>query len=751
MNVTESVATDTPSVGQPLDRMDGRLKVTGGARYSAEMPVADSLYGVLIMSTIAKGRITAMDTKTAEQAGGVHLILTPFNAPKLPQPPSPGGAAPRPQGRKLSLLQNDRVYYNNQPIGVVVADTLEQAIHAAALVRVTYDAQPPVIDLHKGEQYTPKSVQGEEPDKKRGDLDVARQAAKATVAPTYTTPMENHNPMEPHATLAFWEGPEAAPRLTVYDATQGVFGVRGVLASTFQLPPESVRCVAYFIGGGFGCKGSAWSHVALCAMAARQARRPVKLALSRAQMYGSVGYRPVTEQKMLLAADAAGQMTAVGHAVLSNTSTFDEFIEPCAAATRMLYASASQETSYRLSRIDVGTPTFMRAPGESSGTWALEATLDELAYALPMDPIVLRLKNYAEKDPGNDRPFSEKSLRECYQVGAERFGWAKRTATPRSMRAADGRLLGMGMATATYPARRSPSSALARVLADGTAYVQAGTQDIGTGTYTIMAQIAADALGLPVSRVRFELGDTRMPPTPNSGGSQTAASTGSAVREACLAARQAVILQAISDTASPLHGLTPSDIDVQAGKMIAKTSPARTDDYSAVVKRGGAPYIEATMQAKPGEERNAYSMHSFGAVFVEVLVDPDLAEVRLSRCTGVYDVGTVLNEKTARSQLIGGIVFGAGMALTEETLMDPRTGRVMNADLAEYHVPVHADIPEIDVAFVKSFDPHINPLGARGIGEIGITGVVAAIGNAVYHATGVRVRDLPITLDKVMS
>ena len=735
-----------PSLGKPMDRVDGRLKVTGGARYSAEMPVTNVAYAVLVMSTIAGGQVAAMDTREAEALPGVHLVLTPFNAPKLPQPPSPGGAAARPQDRHLSILQDTSVYYNNQPIGVAVADTFEQAIYAASLVRVRYHPDKAVTELHRGQVYKPKAVQQEETDTRRGDPDGAFGGAGTRVSQTYTTPMENHNPMEPHATIAQWSG----DHLTVYDATQGIFGVQGVLARTFGLPPENVRCVSYFVGGGFGCKGSVWSHVVLSAMAARQVGRPVKLVLTRGQMFGPVGFRPQTEQKIALGAGPDGALASVRHDVLSQTSVFDEFIEPSATVTRMLYDSATSATSHRLSRINYGTPTYMRAPGESTGTFALESAMDEMAEALKMDPIEFRLKNYAARDPGDGKPFSSKSLRQCYQVAAEQFGWSRRTPQPRSMTTPDGMLLGLGMATATYPTRRSPASALARLLPDGTAYVQAGSQDIGTGTYTVMTQVAADALGLPPAQVRFELGDTDMPQTPVSGGSQTAASTGSAVQAAGQAARARAIQLAVADPGSPLYHVSETDIDVQAGRMASKSDPTNAETYTALMARQKLPNIEARTQSKPGEEKNEYSMHSFGAVFTEVHVDPDLGQIRVAHIVGAYGVGNRLNAKTARSQLLGGVVFGIGMALLEQTVPDTRYGRVMNADLAEYHVPVNADVPDIDILFVDEEDYHINPLGIKGIGEIGITGVCAALANAVYHATGKRVRDLPITLDKVL-
>ncbi len=737
------------SIGQPLDRVDGRLKVTGGARYSADMPVADVVYGALIMSTDAPGRIVEMETSLADTQPGVIQVITPMNALRLPNPPgTQGSAAARPTERRLQVLQDATVFYQNQPIGVVIADTWERAAHAASLVRVRYETTPPRTELGKEKKraYKPEKANQDPTDTRRGDPDAGMGRASAKVSQTFVTPVENHNPMEPHATLAVWD----SDHLTLYNASQGVFGDRKVLAKAFGLPDDNVRVVSHFLGGGFGCKGSTWSHVVIAALAAKQVGRPVKLVLERRQMFGPVGYRPRTEQNLKLGASSDGALLTVGHDVHSQTSMFDEFVEPSATVTRILYDSDSAETSHRLVRLDVGTPTFMRAPGESSGTFAIESAMDELAYALHMDPIALRLKNYAEKSPEDGKPWSSKSLRECYRVAAEKFGWDKRTPAPGSMKTDDGRLLGWGMATATYPVRRSKSSALARLLPDGTAYAQAGTQDLGTGTYTVMTQTAADALGLPPDRVRFELGDTMMPETPVSGGSQTAASTGSAVRAAGLAARDKAIALAVADAASPLNGLDAADIDVQDGRLFSKTDPTKGETYQALIARQGLPSIEAKTDAQPGPEQKEYAMHSFGAVCVEVAVDPDLGEIRVQRIVGAYGVGNILNAKTARSQLMGGLVFGIGMALLEETHTDPHFGRVMNADLAEYHIPVNADVPDMDITFVPETDLYVNPLGVKGIGEIGITGVTAAIANAVYHATGKRVRDLPVTLDKVL-
>ncbi len=726
-------------IGKPLSRVDGHLKVTGGARYAAEFPVANLVYAVTIQSTIAKGKISQIDTQAAEQLPGVLAVMTHLNAPKVDG--VQGGE------RKLLLLQDDMVRYSGQHIGVVVADTFEHAMQAAAAVQVRYSEEKPTLSLQDNldQGYVPKGKipRDEPPDTAHGDVSQGLAAAAVKIEQTYTTPVENHNPMEPHATTAVWQG----DRLLLYDATQGVFASKKKVAAVLGIPPENVRTMSYYVGGGFGCKGSVWSHVVLAAIAARQVQRPVKLVLGRTQMFGPVGFRPETIQQVALGATREGKLTALRHAGTSPTSTFDEFVEPVAKTARMIYDCPHIETSHRLVQLNIGTPTFMRAPGESSGSFALESAMDELAYALQIDPIDLRLRNYAEVDPEKGLPWSSKSLKECYQLGAERFGWQKRNPTPRSMREGN-TLIGWGMATATYPTNRSPASAIARIMADGTAVVRSGSQDIGTGTYTVMTQVAAEALGLPVEKVRFELGDTEMPETPVSGGSQTAASVGSAVHMAATQARSQMIQLAIADHSSPLYGADAQDISVQDGGLFLKGKSNET--YADILSRHGLKLMEARADAKPGDERAKYSMHSFGAQFAEVRVEPDSGEVRVTRWVGTFGVGRLLNAKTARSQLIGGIVFGIGMALMEHTVMDPNRGRVVNADLAEYHVPVNADVPAIDVVFIDEHDPYVNPIGVKGIGEIGITGAAAAIANAVYHATGKRIRDLPITLDKLL-
>ncbi len=692
------------SVGTPIDRVDGKQKVTGAAVYAADTPVARVLHAVIVTSSIGRGTINAIDDAAAVKAPGVVAVITPANAPRLPQ-----HKPKTPQDRVLQLLQDLEIHYQDQPIAVVVADTLEHAQGGAALVRATYGSSAVVAALERalGDAYTPKQAgPAGSADSTRGDLATGLAAGDKRIERTYTTPIENHNPMEPHATIAVWQGDSA---LTLYDATQGIFGVRKRLAEMFGLPPQQVRVIDRFVGGGFGCKGSPWSHVGLAALAAKAVGRPVKLVVTRQQMFSLVGHRPQTQQHVTLAAKRDGTLTAMRHDVISETSRFDEFLEPSAVATRMLYACDNVATSHKLVRLDIPTPTFMRAPGESSGLFALESAMDELAVELAMDPVALRLKNYADTDGHEKKPYSSKSLRACYTQAAEKFGWHKRTAAPRSMKRGD-LLVGWGMASATYPSRQPAASARVELRTDGTALVQVGTQDLGTGTYTVMTQVAADALGLPADKVTFELGDTAFPEGWVSGGSTTAASVGSAVKMACLQA-------------------------------VEKLAAAKLAGQSKVV-------VELKTEEFPA--RKNYSTHAFGAAFAEVEVDEELAHVRVRRIVGAYAAGTILNPKTARSQLLGGLVWAVGMTLHERTARDPQTARAVTRDLADYHVPVNADIPDLDVIFVSEDDPYVNPIGVKGIGEIGITGATAAIANAIFHATGKRVRELPITLDRLL-
>jgi xanthine dehydrogenase YagR molybdenum-binding subunit len=736
------------STGMPLDRVDGRVKVTGRAIYAAEHPVPGAVHAVMVMSTIPKGRIASMDIQAAEHAPGVLAVMTHQNTEKLPPPSKDDKGGPA--ARKLNLLQDDRVLFSNQPIALVVADTLEHATYGAELVKVRYTRAPFNVVLEKGmaQAYTPaKAGGGGDPaDSNRGDVKAGVASGSSHVQNVYITPMETHNPMEPHATIAVWEG----GKLTIYDATQGVFTDRQRVATLLGLHPDDVHVVSPFLGGGFGSKGPTWSHVVLAAMAAKRVNKPVKLVCKREQMFGMLGFRPYTHQTVGLAGGQDGKLTAVRHDTYDQTSSFDEYVEGCSLQARMLYESPNAETSHRMVRLDTGTPSFMRAPGESEGNYALECAMDELSYALNIDPVELRLRNYADQDPEKQKPWSSKSLRECYRIGAEQFGWSKRN--PKAGAARQGNLwIGHGMATACYPTRRAESSAVAKLRTDGTALVEAGTQDLGTGTYTIMTQVAADAIGLPPAKVTFRLGDTDFPETPVSGGSQTAASTGSAVKLAGEALREKVIQMAVSDPQSPVHGAGSGEVTIDNGFVLLKNNPAKKETLAALMARSGKDEIEAKGDAKPGEEKDKYSMYAFGAQFAEVHVDADLGEVKVARMVGVFGAGKILNAKTARSQLMGGMIWGIGMALMENTVFDPLRGRIVNANLAEYHVPVNRDAPTmIDVITVPEYDPYVNELGVKGIGEIGITGATAAIVNAVYNATGKRVRDLPVTLDKLI-
>src|SRR5438445_8353593 len=532
-------------------------------------------------------------------------------------------------------------------------------------------------ELHAAFPHDIRTSAGSQPaDQLRGDVETALRRAEHKVEAEYETPPETHNPLEPHATLAVWSG----DRLTLYDATQGIFGVRKKLALAFALPPGNVRVITKYVGGGFGCKGSAWSHVVIAALAAKQLGRPVKIALTRPQMFGIVGGRPQTRQKISAAADKDGRLIALRHETVSTTSRFDDFIEPAALVSRHQYQCENIETKHRLVRLDIGTPTYMRAPGESSGSFALESAIDELAHELGIDPIDFRLKNYAETDPIEGKPFSSKSLRRCYELGAERFGWQKRTRRPELVLRA-GKLVGTGMARAAYPASYTKASAIARMNPDGTVLVQSGAVDIGGGTYTVMAQVAAETLGVPYEKVKFDLGDTEMPEAPRSGGSQTAASVSSAVLVTGGMLRRKLIEMAVADPRSPLHGASPEELQVDDGRLSAA---GRSDTYADVVARAGGKPVEARGQVEPDPERKKYSLHSFGAQFAEVHVDPDLGAVRVARLIAAFAAGRILNARTARSQFISGMVWGIGMALHEHSVYNEKLGRIVTRDLADY-------------------------------------------------------------------
>jgi xanthine dehydrogenase YagR molybdenum-binding subunit len=729
-------------IGAGLERVDGPAKVTGRATYIGDVQLPRMAYAALVLSTIPSGRILHLDTVTAARMPGVLLVMTHANAPSLPD----GGRAAidPPSGRVLCLLQDELVHFDRQPIAVVVAESFEQATAAAARVKAHYAQEPAILDFAaaRRQAHSPGKINGEAADSSRAGPSPGPVAQR--VSEVYTTPIENHNPMEPHATIAAWDGAS----LTLYDTTQGISGDQKTMAKIFGIEPENVHVICPYVGGGFGCKGSVWSHVPLTAMAARLIGRPVKLVLERTQMFGPVGARPRTEQHLSVAATAAGDFVEIHHDVFSHTSRIEDFAEAAALQTRLLYACPTVSTSHRVVPLNLGTPTFQRAPGHSTGTYGLGCALDELAIALSVDPIEMRRRNEPAQDPDTGRPWSSRSLTQCYTAAAAAFGWARRSPQPRSMR--DGnRLLGWGYATATYPAKRSPAKASARMSPDGLVVVSSGTQDLGTGTYTVMTQIAAQTLGFPLARVRFELGDSSLPPAPVSGGSQSVASVAPAVQAAARALREKLVALAVRDEAGPVYRAAIADVVIEDGGVGLRTG-GRREPITAMLLRNGGETLSADASAASGSEAKKYSMHSFGAVFAEVSIDPELGVVRVPRVVARYGIGKLMNAKTGRSQLLGGVVWGIGMALMEETLVDPKVGRIVNANLAEYHVPTNADIQAIDVDVVFEEDPYIDALGAKGIGEIGITGVAAAIVNAAYHATGIRVRELPLTLDKLL-
>jgi xanthine dehydrogenase YagR molybdenum-binding subunit len=692
--------TKTAAVGASLDRVEGREKVTGQALYAVEYPVEGVAHASAVQATIAAGEVAGVDASAALALPGVLAVISHENAPELV----------RVADGELAVLQSSRVAYRGQIVAAVVAEGLEAAREAAALVEIEYEARAHDVELRSDDPrlYRPDHVNPNlETDTERGDFEGAFADAAVRVDETYVTPAFHNNPMEPHASLAMWEGGD----LTVYDSTQGAPTARDTLAEVFDLPPERVRVISRHVGGGFGSKGTPRPQIVLAATAALVVGRPVKLALTRQQLFSLTGYRTPTMQRLRLGAGADGRLEAIGHDVVEQTSTVREFAEQTATATRMLYAGPHRRTTHRLAALDVPTPSWVRAPGECPGMYALESAMDELAIACGLDPVELRIRNEPEVDPETGMPFSSRNLVACLREGAERFGWTERDPTPGVRR--DGPWLGgTGVATSTYPARRSSSGAAARAERGGGFTVRIGAADIGTGARTVLTQIAADALGVPPEQVRLELGDSALPWARLAGGSMGTASWGSAVVRAC----EALV--------------------------------ALLEERGGVVPEEG---IEAEADTRAEiESQSSLSRHAFGAQFAEVRVNAETGEVRVPRMLGVFAAGRIINPKTARSQLIGGMTMGISMALHEESVLDREFGDYLNHDLAQYHVASCADVAEVEATWVDDPDDELNPMGAKGIGEIGIVGTAAAVANAVYHATGVRLRSLPIQPDDLV-
>jgi xanthine dehydrogenase YagR molybdenum-binding subunit len=745
----------TTAIGQPVDRVDGHAKVTGGGRYSAEIALPGMAYAVLVGADVASGRISEIRATEAERADGVLAVLTHQNLAKIAaQPPLfPslfGHAAP---GETFFPMQDEVVHYAGQPVAIVVADSLERAQHAASLVRVSYQETPSTTTLDQGrdQAYEPEKIFGGLlPGRlEHGDVDAGLAQADVRVEATYRFAANHHNPIETSATTAVWDDDQ----LTLYDSTQGITATRLTVAALLGMSPTKVRVITHFVGGAFGSKAMVWPHVTLAAMAARQAGRPVKLALTRPQMFTSCGHREEQEQQVALGATREGRLTALRHLKLSATSPFDDWAEPSIGTDAQAYACPNYQGFYRLVHANTITPTFTRAPGDATGMYALECAMDELADRLGLDPLELRLRNHADVDPISGNPWSSKGLKECYQRGAERFGWQGRNPAPRSQR--DGHwLIGSGMATAAYvvPAfpGLQPQRALARLYADGSAVIQCGTQEFGTGVATAMSQVAADGLGIPLDRVHFELGDTELPNTSSAVGSAGAGMVSSAVHVAATALRDQLVARAIADDKSPLHGADPRAVAVRDGRMSLLDRPEPGETYGELLRRNLLEEVEALGTWNPTGADTGYAMTTFGAQFAEVAVDADLGLVRVRRLVGAFAPGRVLNPRTARGQLMGGMLWGLGQALLEGTRMDSRLGRWANASLGDYLVPVNADAPDVEVELVEVRDEVVNPLGVKGAGEIGQVGLAAAIANAVFHATGRRIRELPIAVEHLL-
>ena len=731
----------TSYIGSPTSRVDGRAKVTGQAKYAGEFNVSGLAYGSVVGSTITKGSIVRIDAGEALKVRGVLGVLTHENRPRMADNDKAyhDDAAPE-KGSPYRPLYDDKILFNGQPVAVVLAEDWETARYATTLVRVEYRKEDHITDLHKEHG---KAFVVPKPEHPRGDAAKALATAAVRHEAEYFIPIEHHNPMELFASTVVWNGDG---KLTVYDKTQGVQNVHRYLCGVFAMKPDDVKVMSPFMGGGFGSGLRPQYQVVLTALGALSLKRPVRLVLTRAQMYG-IGYRPATIERVALGAKANGELDAITHEAIAVTSQYEEFSRHDTAWSGTLYKTPNARYTHKLARLDLPTSGDMRAPGAATGVYALECAMDELAVALKLDPVELRLRCYTDRDQNENLPFTSKNLRECYRQGAEAFVWSKRNPEPRSMR--DGKdLIGWGMATGVWEALQMPASARIVLTANGHAEVATAASDIGTGTYTIMAQVAADTMGLPIDNVTVRLGNSTLPACPVEGGSWIAASVSHAIVGAADEVRAELLRLAKAMPGTPFADAGVGDVVLTDGKIARKGDAARAVSIADVMRHGKVERIER-QKDHTFADISKYARKTHSAVFVEVKIDEELGVIRVTRVVSAVAAGRILNPKTAGNQIIGSVVGGIGMALHEETLIDHAFGRVMNANIAEYHVPVHADVSDIKVIFVDEPDSIINPLGMKGVGEIGIVGVAAAVANAVYHATGKRVRDLPITLDKL--
>ncbi len=730
-------------IGEAVSRIDGPKKVTGHALYAADHPIENLAYGYPVASTIGNGKILSIDSSEAERMPGVLAVIHHGNVERLYRP---AGSFEQQSHASESRppFEDDIVYYNGQYVALVVANTFELARTAAARVKVRYEEHPsqvrlgsnPVLDQPPVRKYA------------RGDADAAYGQAPVKLDATYNVPVETHNPMEMHATIAAWHG----ERLTLYETTQGVVNHHHVMTEVLNLAPEQVQVISPFCGSGFGDKLFPWPQSAMAAVAARHVRRPVKITVPRQLMFTTVGHRPHTRQRVRLGATQDGKLLSIHHEIVQHTSMIDDYVENCAEPTPLLYSCPNVFAQQNLVHLNVGTPCPMRGPGTTPGVYALDSAMDELAVKLNMDPLALRLRNYAEQDEGENKPFSSKHLREAYQTGADKFGWSKRNPKVGSMR--NGKeILGWGMASCTWPAGRAPASARVRLLADGTSATSSATQDIGTGTYTLLAQVVSEKTGLPLDKIAVKLGDSSLPPGPMSGGSTTTATIVPAVAAAADAVLKELFNVAVKTAKSPFQNADPGTLTMSEGRVHAKgQSAAGGVPFQDILALRRLAMLDSEGKAAPDPKmREKYSFHSFGAHFVEVSYDPEIVRLRVTRWVTVIDGGRMINLKTARNQILGAIVMGIGMGMLEETVYDPRTGKPINSNFADYIVSTNPDVPHLDVTFLDFPDTNLNEYGARGIGEIGLTGCASALTSAVYHATGVRVRDLPVRIEDLIA
>ncbi|WP_299288216.1 xanthine dehydrogenase family protein molybdopterin-binding subunit [uncultured Mucilaginibacter sp.] len=707
-------------VGKPIKRVEGLEKVTGTAKYAAEYPLKDLAYGVIISSKIVKGRILEINSQQAEQLPGVLAVISHLNSPEVPgRDISPASAIPIFSGNEFKPFQNDQIRFNLQPAAMVIADTLQLAQYAATLVSVRYEEEAHETDLEKQLEF---AVKPDKPsDYLRGDAS-AWKHAPVILEQEYQTPIQVHNAMEPHAATAYWEG----EHLFIFNKTQSVKTTQQQFAQYFNLKPENVHVHAPFVGGAFGSSSRMWPHEMAAVLGAKKVKRPVQIALSREQVFNMVGYRPHSVQKYNIGAHAEGKILGINHEAYGLTSRYEQFMERILDPTKSMYNTANINSVYKLVPLDVNTPCPARGPGETSGSFAMESAVDELAYQLKMDPLEFRLKNFAETDLNKNVPWSSNHLKECYRIGAEKFGWQQRNSLPGSTKIGE-ILVGTGMSAGIYKSERTPSEASLKIFDDGKVLIQSSVSDNGQGSATILTQIAADALGVDLSQIQIEWADSKFPMAPPQYGSHTTNSIGSAIYEAALALKKKL---------ADLNQSSEADL-----KRI---------DYGFLLKKHNLKELEASVESKPGDEKDQYSSKSFCANFVEVQIHAETREVKVTRVVSVIDCGRIINHQTAHSQALGSIVWGIGIALMEEGIIDHNFGRYVNNNLTDYHVPVNADVPNIEIHFIEKPDDIATPIGTKGLGEIALIGFSAAVANAVFHATGKRIRQLPITLDKLL-